>query len=408
MKTIKIIGVIVALFIAVLVAFWRFAPTRMIEGVADNIGPAKTVLCQYPVKVSGEAMAPIFQHGQLVAFSKCIEDRDNIALGTIILYERPGGMRISVVRERISDANGVIYRVSQEARQNEIDEARSDRIIGIYNKEKEHPAQPQQSLPITTPTPAPTIISAPAYILAAYTGEVFGAKVPRGWLAESNQSGIEIIDPIDNDTGVSGIVAVGWFGVQTPDGFIDFLLQSIGASNIKTENASAETAYNDSATGLSWIVKTRTFTFVKNGKALKAKASVGVMNGHGQYVALMTAFQTKPEKWGQWAPMLERVAKSITIINTSMAGGAHTVRLPTAADLANDSSPLMDAWEYRNRSEARTSHEFSDAIMGQETDLISPSTGKTYTMPFSAYDPTKGGYHNPNNYGEILVDPYQK
>lgn len=128
-------GVIVVLFIVALIAFWRFAPTRMIEDVANNLGPAKTALCQYPVKVSGEAMTPIFQHGQLVVFSKCVENRDNITLGAIILYERPGGMRIAVVRERrVLDTNGVIYRVSQEARRNEIDEVRSDRIIGIYNK----------------------------------------------------------------------------------------------------------------------------------------------------------------------------------------------------------------------------------------------------------------------------------
>ncbi|KKT42085.1 hypothetical protein A3E06_00780 [Candidatus Giovannonibacteria bacterium RIFCSPHIGHO2_12_FULL_44_42] len=271
------------------------------------------------------------------------------------------------------------------------------------------PLPPKPATPNSlTPTPNPSTPSVPAYTLVAHTGEVFGAKIPRGWRVESNQSGIDIIDPADADTGVSGVVAVGWFGTQTPDGFIDFLLQSIGASNIKTENESTEAVYNDQSTGLPWVVKTRTFTFVKGGKTLKAKASAGVMNGYGQYIALMTAFQTTPEKWSQWAPTLERIAKSITIINPSMAGGAHTVRLPTAADLANDSSPLMEAWEYRNRSEAQTSHEFSDAIMGQETDLISPSTGQIYTVPFSAYDPTKGGYHNPNNYGEILVDPYQK
>mgnify|MGYP001618555792 FL=1 len=110
-------------------------------------------------------------------------------------------------------------------------------------------------------TPSPSVTDTPAYTLTAYTGEVFGAKVPRGWQVTSNQSGIDIIDPADTDTGVSGVVAVGWFGTQTPDGFIDFLLRSIGASNVKTENASAEATYRDPSTGLPWVVKTRTFTF---------------------------------------------------------------------------------------------------------------------------------------------------
>ena len=79
-------------------------------------------------------MMPVFQNGQLVIFSKCVENRDDIAPGAVSLNERPGRMRISVVRDRGRDANGVMYRVSQEARKNEIDETRSDRIIAIYNK----------------------------------------------------------------------------------------------------------------------------------------------------------------------------------------------------------------------------------------------------------------------------------
>lgn len=132
MKIFKIVIVITCLFAAALILVWRFAPARLTENIAKNIGPAKFLLCQYPVKVQGEAMAPIFQNGQLVTFSKCIDDRDSIAPGTVIMYERPGGMRISVVRERITDSGGVLYRVSQEARQNEIDETRPDRIIATY------------------------------------------------------------------------------------------------------------------------------------------------------------------------------------------------------------------------------------------------------------------------------------
>src|SRR3990172_9871718 len=114
-------------------------------------------------------------------------------------------------------------------------------------------------------------------------------------------------------------------------------------------------------------MKTKTFTFDKDGKKIKAKASAGVLNGYGQFMGMITAFQTTPDKWGQWAPTLERIAKSITIINPSQAGGIDKVRLPTAADLANDSSPIMDSWEYRNRVSDRSSHEFSDATMGQES-----------------------------------------
>ncbi|HLC39096.1 MAG TPA: hypothetical protein VJJ80_03195 [Patescibacteria group bacterium] len=247
------------------------------------------------------------------------------------------------------------------------------------------------------------------YTLIAYTGEVFGAKVPQGWTVTSNESGVDIMDPNDNNTGASGAVAVGWFGYQTPDGFIDFMLNAIGATAVSYENESSQETITDPISGLKWVMKTKTFTFNnKNGVKIKAKASAGVLNGYGQFMGMITAFQTTPDKWSKWAPTLERIAKSITIINPSKAGGIDKVKLPTAADLANDSSPIMESWEYRNRVQDRTSHEFSDAIMGQETDLVSPATGQSYTRPLSSYDPTIGGYRNPDNSSEILVDPYAK
>jgi len=45
-----------------------------------------------------------------------------------------------------------------------------------------------------------------------------------------NESGIDIMDPADNNTGAAGAVAVGWYGYQTPDGFISFMLQAVGGT----------------------------------------------------------------------------------------------------------------------------------------------------------------------------------
>jgi len=77
-------------------------------------------------------MRPVFHDGQRISLSKCIEERDNIPVGTAILYERPGGMRLAVIRERIVNADKIRYRVSQEARQQEIDDILSDKIIAVY------------------------------------------------------------------------------------------------------------------------------------------------------------------------------------------------------------------------------------------------------------------------------------
>lgn len=134
MKILKLILTIVALLIAFVVLIWRFAPPKMVEYLTENIGPAKALLCQYPVQVRGEAMIPLFRDGQRIVLSKCVEDRDNIPTGTVILYERPGNARLSVIRERIAENGNVRYRVSQEARQQEIDDVYPDRILAIYGK----------------------------------------------------------------------------------------------------------------------------------------------------------------------------------------------------------------------------------------------------------------------------------
>lgn len=244
--------------------------------------------------------------------------------------------------------------------------------------------------------------------LEAYKGNVWAAKIPQGWEVNETESGIDIYDPNDEmRTGVSSVAAIGWFGESSPDKFIAWALNQLGASNTNYLTESSEEIINEPLSGLPWTMKTKIFTFTDSrDRDIKAKAAAGVLNGYGQYIALMSAFQTTPDKWGKWALILERVAQSIVIINPSKVGGIDKVRLPTAADLANDSSPLMEAWEYRNQVGEKTSHEWSDAMLGQERDLVSPSTGQTYDRPLSAYDPTIGGYRNPDNSSEILHDPY--
>lgn len=285
-------------------------------------------------------------------------------------------------------------------------------IVGFYCFRKISNKQ----LPTSTPTPTNMknqTVKNKNYvnsdiILIAYRGEVFSAKMPKGWTVTDNESGIDIMNPEDKNTGASSAVAVGWYGKSNPDAFIEFMTNAVGLKNVKYVNESKQETIKDPISGFDWVMKTKTFTCENNqGIKLRIKASAGVMNGYGQYIAMLTAFQTTPTKWSKWAPLLERVAKSIMITNPQKAGGADKVRLPSASDLSNDSSPLMESWEYRNNVQDKTSHEFSDAIMGQESDLISSSTGESYTLPLSSYDPTEGGYHNPNNYSEILTDPYE-
>ncbi len=270
---------------------------------------------------------------------------------------------------------------------------------------------------IETPAPTPVVedkkTADKEYVnssikLAAYNGRIFSAKIPEGWKVDESISGINITSPEDSDTGVFLIAVSGWPGKSSPDAFIEKIAGMGNLKNIKYIEESKVKKFTDPAMpGYVWEEKSKIFTCKKDKTSLKIKSVAGVINGSGQYVAVVQGFQATLEKWGKWAPLLERVASSVIISNPSLVGGADKIRLPSAKDLANDSSPLMDAWNYRNQVQDRASHNFSDAIMGVESDLISPSTGQSYTMPLSNYDPTEGGYHNPKNYSEILVDLYE-
>lgn len=247
----------------------------------------------------------------------------------------------------------------------------------------------------------------PAYTLKPYQGDVYAIKKPENWKATDNLNAIEVSDPDDPLTGVSGSIIMGAFGTQSPEGHIQFVLSSIGATNVVYEHTSSEEQVQERWTGLTWVVKTQIFTFTDvSGNSVKAKAVAGVLQGAGQYVAMVSAFQTTPAKWNKWAPTLERIMQTIQVTDGSRVAGHDKVRLPTAADIKSDSSPLMESWEYKNRSESRTGQDYSDAILGQESGLQSPSTGQDYTLPLSSYDPTEGGYRNPDNPTEILTDTY--
>lgn len=282
-------------------------------------------------------------------------------------------------------------------------------IVGIRSEPATESQQPAEQTDVET-EPEQSEEAAeeqPAYTLAPYRGTVYGIKKPSNWQVTDNLNAIETSDPLDPLTGVSGTILLGAFGTQDPEGHLQNILASIGATNVVYEHRSAEERVKERWTGLTWVIKTMTITFTDaGGNRIQAKASAGVLQGSGQYVAMTSAFQTTPDKWNRWAPTLERIMQTIQIIDGSRAGGIDKVRLPTAADVKSDSSPLMEAWEYRNRSGDRTNQDYSDAILGQESGLVSPSTGKDYTLPLSHYDPTEGGYRNPDQPTEILTDTF--
>jgi hypothetical protein len=69
----------------------------------------------------------------------------------------------------------------------------------------------------------------------------------------------------------------------------------------------------------------------------------------------------------------------------------------------------MGSWEDREASQDRINQGFDDAILGQD-HAVSPSTGETYTVPWSAWNatgPQGAGYYRavPGGDAELLNVP---
>jgi hypothetical protein len=118
---------LIVLTAAVVVADYSFnVPIlRSLPGV-------RSVICQRPVVVRGESMAPAIPNNTRVTFNQCLDDaqRQSIEIGAVILYENLGSQRVARTVERARDDSGVGYTVRQDNR-SETSTVRFDRIIGV-------------------------------------------------------------------------------------------------------------------------------------------------------------------------------------------------------------------------------------------------------------------------------------
>lgn len=122
-------GIIFVILALVFIAdyFLNIPLLRSVPGVS-------TIACQLPISVSGNSMEPTIKASSRITFNKCIENRDNLTTGTIVLYSGERGSSISRIKEKIPQQDKFIYKVSQDNRQDAIFEVHPDSIIGILER----------------------------------------------------------------------------------------------------------------------------------------------------------------------------------------------------------------------------------------------------------------------------------
>ena len=130
-KVLKIVAVIFVILIALLIVFIRFMPARKMPTVLKSNKTVSKVLCIYPVQVRGSSMEPMIKEGSRVNFNKCF-NQNELEVNNVVLFNDRGSKRISIIREVIEAQDKIIYKVSQEARIDEIMEINPEQIMAVY------------------------------------------------------------------------------------------------------------------------------------------------------------------------------------------------------------------------------------------------------------------------------------
>lgn len=129
-KILWLIGSLIILVVAAYFIMMRFAPTS----IPVNMPIIEKLTCPYPVKIAGNSMSPALPAGTRVTFDRCVDDKLNLAPGTVIAFQENSTVRISRIIEKSANTPQVIYKTSQDGRADAIFQVEAGQIVAVYNK----------------------------------------------------------------------------------------------------------------------------------------------------------------------------------------------------------------------------------------------------------------------------------
>ena len=231
-------------------------------------------------------------------------------------------------------------------------------------------------------------------------GNTFSFSIPPDWRYVENTNGLELISP-DNLTGVAGSFVFGMFGQQTPEGFFRMVLSTLPYADVKilSQDRIPEVP---GPFGLYWRGIEIEFSAIYKGTPSNIRVISQVLQGSGQYSAILTSMQGPTAQWNDLRLWLPHVRDRIAITNPAPAYQSLANGLPKGIRHDEIYGAYNKAWHARGVSEAALSQARREATMGY-TSQMDPTTGQTFDLPLGAYDPTKGGYTNPHNKNQLLV-----
>jgi signal peptidase I len=125
---------IIVIFVITIIIIIKLVPGKTILKLTGGDNKVSDILCIYPTKISGSSMLPTFKEGETVNFNKCIEDKENIEVDTIVLFKEGEILRVGRIRNKESGESGIYFKVSPDARIPEVTDVFPDAIQGVFEE----------------------------------------------------------------------------------------------------------------------------------------------------------------------------------------------------------------------------------------------------------------------------------
>lgn len=236
-------------------------------------------------------------------------------------------------------------------------------------------------------------------VLVRRQGRAFAYSQPHGWRVNETSNGIDIAAP-DGLTGVSASIVFGMFGNETPEGYLRRVLATLPLTDVRFLKM-APTPSTPGPYGLQWRGVEIEFTARSQGRPIHVRAITHVIQGNGQYSAIVTGIQGPAHKWSALRNWLPQVRDSIVLTNVTGPASSLTKALPKGIRHDDVFGSYNKAAAARGAPSAWLSAAQREGTMGY-TRQKDPVTGQIYDVPLEAYNKGRGGYVNPVRPTEML------
>jgi hypothetical protein len=274
------------------------------------------------------------------------------------------------------------------------------------------PVQPVNTTPaLSTPevgnplAGAQTAADAEAALLAVnrpsfrvQQGQYFRWSAPDGWKSNETTNGVDIASP-DGHLMATSCLVPGATGQSTPRAFVETFLPKAGAQNLNI--VQIQDLPDQNINGMPTKISQMEITYTDSaGAQYHGLCTCAIAQDQNAYNAFLQGSGAAAAQWDQVKTWLPAVAGSVQITNPAQVAMRDRLVMPTNRPLYDQS--VMAAWNKRAAAQANNGRRFEETTLGYQR-MKDPATGQMYDMPFEAYNQARGGYVNPANPSQLLV-----